>query len=145
MRVIDRFDMYMKHKDLNDNQVTVQLGLSTGLIGKARKQGADLGKKSIELILSFYTDINRVWLLTGEGDMLTDNKLKEPEGKHKKEYDSDSYMDKDETIELLHKTIGSLNKVIESQQQTIESQQRTIESLEKLQSDDKVGQKRKAG
>jgi len=45
MRIIDRFDEYLKYKGLNDNKVTVQLGLSTGLIGKARKDGADLGKK----------------------------------------------------------------------------------------------------
>ncbi len=70
MRKIDRFDKYMKVKGLNDNKVTMQLGLSVGTLGKSRKDGRDLSSKVIELILNFYKDLSRVWLLTGEGEML---------------------------------------------------------------------------
>ena len=64
------FDTYMKSKGLNDNKVTVECGLSQGLLGQARKGGSDLGKRTIDKILSIYQDINRVWLITGEGNML---------------------------------------------------------------------------
>ena len=70
MRKIERFDKYMKYKGLNDNKVTVQLGLTVGVLGKSRKEGRDLSNKVIELILNFYTDLNRVWLMTGEGEMI---------------------------------------------------------------------------
>lgn len=70
MRKIDRFDEYMSYKDLNDNRVTNDLGLSIGLIGKSRKGNRDLSDKVIEQILNFYSDLSRVWLLTGEGSML---------------------------------------------------------------------------
>lgn len=60
----------MTVKGLNDNQVTVNCGLSVGLLGKARRGDSDLGKKAIEKILNTYQEINRVWLLTGEGEML---------------------------------------------------------------------------
>ena len=70
MRKIERFDKYMKYKNLNDNKVTVQLGLSVGTLGKSRKEGRDISDKVIEQILNFYTDLNRTWLLTGDGDML---------------------------------------------------------------------------
>lgn len=70
MRKIERFDKYMKYKGLNDNKVTVQLKLSVGTLGKSRKEGRDLSDKVIELILNFYNDLDRVWLLTGEGSML---------------------------------------------------------------------------
>lgn len=73
MRRIERFDKYMKYKELNDNKVTVQLGLSVGTLGKSRKCGRDLSDKVIEQILNFYTDLNRIWLLTGEGKMIKDN------------------------------------------------------------------------
>lgn len=69
-RVIDRFDKYMKLRRLNDNKVTNQINLSVGLLGKARKEGRDLSKKTIEIILNFYTDIEKKWFLTGEGKML---------------------------------------------------------------------------
>lgn len=70
-RIIDRLDRYMKYKGINDNQVTVNAALSVGLLGNARKGDHDLGKKAVEKILKFYQELNRVWLLTGEGEMLT--------------------------------------------------------------------------
>ncbi|PZX18065.1 hypothetical protein LX69_01101 [Breznakibacter xylanolyticus] len=69
-RKIDRFDRYMSLNGLNDNKVTVQLGLSVGTLGKSRKEGRDLSDATIERILNFYTDIERVWLVTGVGEML---------------------------------------------------------------------------
>ncbi len=65
----------MKHRGLNDNKVTVQLGLTVGVIGKSRKEGRDLSDKVIEEILNYYTDINRIWLLTGEGNMLKEQSV----------------------------------------------------------------------
>lgn len=77
-RIIDRLDKYMAEKGLNDNQVTVNCGLSVGLIGQARKGKSDIGKKAAEKILNFYQDVNRVWFLTGEGDMLNVEKVSQP-------------------------------------------------------------------
>ena len=73
MKKIDRFDKYMKYKGLNDNKVTIQLALSVGTLGKSRKSDRDLSDKVVEKILNFYTDLNRVWLLTGEGEMIKNN------------------------------------------------------------------------
>lgn len=66
----ERFDSYMKRMGLNDNQVTIQCNLAQGLLGQARKGKSDLGDKAIAKILNVYQDLNRVWLLTGEGEML---------------------------------------------------------------------------
>ena len=75
MKRIEQFDKYMKYKGLNDNKVTQQLGLSTGTIGKSRKENRDLSDKVVELILNFYTDLSRSWLLAGDGEMLTRNNV----------------------------------------------------------------------
>ena len=73
-RKVERFDKYMKYKGLNDNKVTNSLGLSVGTLGKSRKENRDLSDRNIESILKFYTDLNRTWLLTGEGEMLVQKK-----------------------------------------------------------------------
>lgn len=65
-----RFAIYMKYKGLNDNKVTVECGLSQGLLNQARRGDSDLGRKTIDKILNTYQDLSRVWLLTGEGKML---------------------------------------------------------------------------
>lgn len=81
-RAIDRFDAYMRHVGLNDNKVTIQLGLAVGLIGKSRKEGRDLSRAVIEKIVTYYTDLNSSWLLTGEGSMLNESEnpvVKEPQ------------------------------------------------------------------
>lgn len=67
---IDRFDEYMNYAGLNDNKVTVQAGITVGLIGSARKRGRSISVENIGKILYVYKDLNARWLLTGEGEML---------------------------------------------------------------------------
>lgn len=69
---MERFSKYMEIKGLNDNQVTIDCGLSVGLLGQARKGKSDLGAKAIDKILITYQDLNRVWLLTGDGEMINE-------------------------------------------------------------------------
>ena len=73
MRKIDRFDLYMKAKGLNDNKVTNMLGLTVGVIGKSRKAGRDLSPRVVKKILQYFPDINHAWLIAGEGKMLIES------------------------------------------------------------------------
>lgn len=119
-RLIDRFDKYQEYKGLNDNKVTVQLDLSVGLIGKSRVEGHDLGKKTIEKILKFYNDLNRTWLLTGEGSMLNSEGI---EPIHVPET-------KDEMLRYLMTQNERCNRVINDQSEIIKGLQKTIEKLQ---------------
>lgn len=69
-RKIDRLDKYLKMKGLSDNKVTVTAGLSVGTLGKSRNEGRDLSDSTIEKVLKSYSDLSKVWLLTGEGEMI---------------------------------------------------------------------------
>ena len=70
MRKIDRFLQYLDYKGVTENKATVDCSLSKGLLGQAKSGKSDLGNKAVEKILSFYQDLSKVWLLTGEGSML---------------------------------------------------------------------------
>lgn len=79
-----RLDKYMNFKGLNDNKITVEAGISNGLIGKARKRGS-LSQDNISKILHTYNDLNANWLFTGKGDMLKSNtnQVSEPRAVYK--------------------------------------------------------------
>lgn len=92
MKRIERFDKYMKYRGLNDNKVTVQLGLSGGTIAKSRLGNRDLSDRVIEKIRNFYRDLNIGWLITGDGEMINKNTVQEsprpPAGKTPEENSS---------------------------------------------------------
>lgn len=70
MDFIERLQYYMSEKDINDNKLTVDAGLSVGLIGKAKKTGKAMTSANIEKILLAYPELNPEWLLTGKGSMI---------------------------------------------------------------------------
>jgi hypothetical protein len=65
-----RLDKFMKFKGLNDNQLTVQTGISVGSLGKQRKKGRSLSTQSVAKILNTYCELDALWLLTGRETML---------------------------------------------------------------------------
>lgn len=74
MRKIDRFLQYLDYNGITENRATIECKLSQGLLHQAKSGKSDLGYKTIDKILDKYQDINRVWLLTGEGEMLKTGK-----------------------------------------------------------------------
>lgn len=68
---IARLDEYMHYAGLNDNKVTVECGLSNGVIGKARKSRSVMSGENIVRILNVYRDLDARWLMTGEGEMIS--------------------------------------------------------------------------
>ncbi|MBD5212678.1 MAG: S24 family peptidase [Bacteroidales bacterium] len=68
-RRIDRLDEYARIRGINDNRITKDCGLSLGTLGKSRKPGKDISLNTARKILDTYSDINRVWFLTGRGQM----------------------------------------------------------------------------
>lgn len=145
INIIDRLKEFMQYKGLNDNQITVQAGLSIGLIGKALKARKGLHSESIEKILYSFPELNPTWFITGKGDMLTTIKQVEV-----KPY---SNIVAEPPPEQIHKKRGQCElcnekeKRIEDLQKLIKTQEEYIEHLKgrRPAEDDKPGQKRKAG
>lgn len=73
MSIIERLQKYMVHRNLNANKITVDAGLSVGLIGRAIKNDSGLNSETIEKILVTYTDLNPEWFVSGNGEMIRSN------------------------------------------------------------------------
>ena len=66
-----RLDAFITYSGLNDNRLTLECGISNGLIGKARLRGS-LSQDNISKILKNYSQLDANWLMTGRGEMIID-------------------------------------------------------------------------
>ena len=104
-RKIDRFLQYLEYKGITENKATVDCGLSKGLIHQAKNGNSDLGNKAVEKVLIFYQDLNKVWLLTGEGEMLNSD---QPEDSMAEQPEPDTSL-----VEYLKRKVAELEGKVE--------------------------------
>lgn len=69
--VSERVGQYIERKSISYYAFENSLGASRGSISKAVKEGKSIGSNVLETIMNVYSDINPNWLLTGQGEMLT--------------------------------------------------------------------------
>ena len=69
-KITDRLSKYMAYKGLNPNKITVEAGISVGLIGRSLKNQTGFNSETIEKILHTYPDLNPVWFVLGKGEMI---------------------------------------------------------------------------
>ena len=69
-KTIDRLMQFIKYVGLSARQFDLSIGASNGYTLRMKKNNASIGSDVIENILRVYPQLNVVWLITGEGDML---------------------------------------------------------------------------
>lgn len=82
---ISRLTKFMEAIGVNDNQFTIAVGLSNGLIGKAKAKGKTLSLSNIEKILCTYPQLSAEWLMRGVGKMIIEEDSKIAENKESDE------------------------------------------------------------
>ncbi len=82
---ISRLTKFMEAIGVNDNQFTNAVGLSNGLIGKAKAKGKTLSLSNIEKILYAYPQLSAEWLMRGVGKMIIEEDSKIAENKESDE------------------------------------------------------------
>ncbi len=128
--IMSRFSEYMEYKGLNDNQVTTQCDLSKGLLGQARTGKSDLGNKTIDKILKTYQDLNRAWLVVGEGEMLRSPITQESNGDHNTQVAGNhNHVEPPHGIEKALDEIAAQRKLVSKAQEQIDRLLTVIENL----------------
>ncbi len=72
-KTIDRLIQYIKYAGLSARQFDLSIGAGNGYTLRMQKNKASIGSDVIENILRTYPQLNLVWLMTGEGEMLKSN------------------------------------------------------------------------
>lgn len=114
MQIVDRLFVFFRENNLSNYRVEQECGLSNGYLRHLKKAPS---VEILEKIFSAFPELNRNWVMTGEGSM-----LREPE---ERKLISDS----DEIINALKLTISTQQKTIDAQEMTIQSLMDQIKML----------------
>ncbi len=71
--MLERLKQYIDYKGIAISTFEKSIGMSNASFGKSLKNHGTIRANKLETILSVYTDLNPIWLLTGQGQMLKDN------------------------------------------------------------------------
>lgn len=72
-KIVSRLKEYIDLKGLSIAAFEKSIGMSNASFGRSLKNNGAIGTDKLENILNIYRDINLIWLLTGEGEMLKKN------------------------------------------------------------------------
>ena len=70
MKAIDRVHSYIEFKQMKPSNFERVIGVSNGYLNTQKKRGSDLGESVMNKVLDNCPDMNPVWLLTGQGEMI---------------------------------------------------------------------------
>lgn len=137
MTFIERLQYFMEHFGINDNQLTVDAGLSVGLIGKAKKTGKAMNSSNIEKILTAYPELNPEWLMLGSGEMIREVNPMSDDERERMEFLADAMNPYSPTNNLYAHAASSnggdsttvLLKIIEARDKTVKEQSEQIANL----------------
>lgn len=74
MKAIERIYEYLNYKEVKPIPFEKEIGLSNGYLGKQLKRNANLGEEILNKIIENCPELNPVWILTGKGEMLIEEK-----------------------------------------------------------------------
>lgn len=74
IKTVDRLMQFIKYAGLSARQFDLSIGASNGYTLRMKKNSASIGSDVIENIIRTYPQLNLVWLITGEGEMLNPDK-----------------------------------------------------------------------
>lgn len=66
MNAKDRIQQYIDYKGISNSKFEIEVGLSNGYWRKTKS----ISSSVVEKILRIYSELNPLWVLTGEGEML---------------------------------------------------------------------------
>lgn len=126
----ERIRAIEKMKNLSTNALAKQLELKTAqTLYDIHKGKHGISKDLAEIISSKYLDINKLWLLTGEGEMLI---TQDVIPKHPPKIESDEVVDARQMMQMMQDVLEANKQLVECNKQLMESNRQLTEQVLKM-------------
>lgn len=122
----ERLLNFLQYLKIGQNAFENSVSIPTGSI--FHWKNGNIPPKACEKIFSTYPLLNKIWLLTGDGDMLVDNNAST------KEESRNNQGTTNEVVVLLNKQIEQLEYIVELQKDRILQLEKECEDLKKANS-----------
>lgn len=118
MRIIDRLVKYLEQKKITAYSFERTCQVANGYLKKQQKGKGSIGSDILERIHKNYFDLNLVWLVTGEEEMLySDNADRET--KRLLLQEDKNYYTKDEMIKFLQERVLLLESALADKEKIV--------------------------
>ena len=136
---IERIKAFMNHLELTSNAFAKSISVDPSNFNKMLSGNQTISKKTIDKISNRYPELNKKWLLTGEGDMLKDVSVQQTSyGDHSPNVNGDgNTIAGDASIDHALSEIAEYRKLLERSLTMLEKRDAQIDHLIALLQDKK--------
>ena len=117
MKPIERIAMYLQFRAITPHSFERKIHLSNGYFSKQIKNLGSVGSDILVKIYNIYPDLNMLWVLTGEGQMILDDREAQPDSKLG-EF-SNRYESENRKLKSLASDVENLNVVLKDKEKII--------------------------
>ena len=124
MKPIERISLYLQFKNISPHSFEKKIGLSNGYFSKQLRNLGSVGSDILIKIDEHYTDLNILWVLNGQGQMISTNDDASTTGEFMR---VDEYLNK---YEVENKKMKNLEQDLEKLQVVIKDKDKIISLYE---------------
>jgi hypothetical protein len=117
MKPIERIAMYLQFRTITPHSFERKIHLSNGYFSKQIKNLGSVGSDILVKIYNSYPELNMLWVLTGEGQMILDDREAQPDSKLG-EF-SNRYESENRKLKSLASDVENLNVVLKDKEKII--------------------------
>jgi len=118
MRIIDRLIQYIEHKKITAYSFERTCQVANGYLKKQQKGKGSIGSDILERVNKNYFDLNLVWLITGEEEMLYEDN-EDRKNKRLLLQEDKNYYTKDEMIKFLQERVILLESALADKEKIV--------------------------
>ena len=119
MKPIERIAMYLKFRNISPHAFEKKIHLSNGYFSKQHRTLGSVGSDILIKIHEQYNDLNILWVLIGEGQMIKEEMMADPADESHLNQFSSKYMMENGKLKILEEDLEKMQYVIKDKEKII--------------------------